>query len=311
MLTIVTGFASFARGTAQEHVETASFARKEVVNISTASGKIDIRGENTDTIDVVVTYTFSPDRYDPQFIEKNGELLLREEFKRSSGSGRSSWVVTVPIGTKIVGNSASGAITIEGTEAGCNLNTASGNITVLDTEGDLEINTASGRIEVRELRGNFSAGSASGKVIGTDISGNVAANTASGEIRLQGVSGSLDLNTATGEITARDVGLGYHSRISTATGDIRVELSQSSEYDLAINTATADVTLDYNGNAIKGTFEFEARQSRGRIASPFTFDHETTFVDGGHTYDRKTFTRGSSSPRISLSTSTGTVEVKK
>ena len=308
---LIAGHATFGEGKGEETIKTGSFSRKEVVNISTASGKIDIKADNVNNIEVVVAYTYSPDRYDPQFIEKNGELLLREEFNRSNSRGRATWTVTVPKGTQIVGNSASGSITVRGLEEQCNLNTASGKISVSDNIGDVGANTASGKIEINDLRGNLSANSASGNLLGKNVDGNVSANSASGRIELDGVAGMIDLNTASGKISAQGIVIGHHSSISTASGSISITLSQSAEYDLSVNTASGNAVVDYRGNKVAGFFEFEARQDRGRIISPFKFDNETTFVESGHTYDRKSFTRDSDTPKSTLSTSSGTVELKR
>ena len=306
---LVGGYAALAGGNSEATTKTATFSRKEVVSVSTDSANIDIKADDVNTIEVVVSYTYSPDRYDPQFVEKNGELLLKEKFIRSSSRGWAVWTVTVPKDTKIVANSASGSISVRGLEEQCSLNTASGMISVLGNKGSVGVNTASGKIEVKDLHGDLSTNSASGNLIGRNVRGKVHANSASGRIELDSVAGMIDLNTASGRIKAHAIVIGHHSRINTASGSVSVGLSQSAAYDLSVNTASGSAVVDYQGNRIVGVFEFEARKDRGRIVSPYDFDSETTFVKGGHTYDRKSFTRGSDTPRIALRTASGTVKL--
>lgn len=306
---LIAGYSAVSEGMREETTKTASFSRKEVVNISTASAKVDIETDNINTIEVVVSYTYSPDIYNPRFIEKNGELFLKEEFKRTSGPGRAVWTVTVPKSTRIVGDSASGNITVRGLEEQCSLNTASGKINVFDNTGNVGVRTASGKIEIKDLNGDLSVNSASSNLIGKNIEGNVHINSASGWIELGGVAGMLDLNTASGNIKAYDIVIGYHSKINTASGSVSIGLSESARFDLLINTASGSAVVDYQGNKVVGFFEFEARKDRGRIVSPYKFDNETTFVKGGNTYHRKSFTRDSDIPKITLRTASGTVKL--
>lgn len=311
MILVVPGFAVVGQSRSEGKVKTGTFNPKDVVNISTASGEIVVRAENVSEIAVEVVYTHSQESYDPQFIEKNGELLLREEFHGSSRRGRATWTVTVPKNTRIDGNSASGEITVQGLEAKCTLSTASGEIGVSRSSGNLRINTASGRVEVKDHRGDISLGSASGNLTLKGIDGNVKANSASGRITIENVEGLLDLNTASGKIRGDSIAIGHHSNVSSASGSVSISLSQSLEYDVTINTASGNATLDYAGNRVAGQFVFEARQDRGRIISPFDFDTETTFVRNGHTYDRKSFVRGSETPKIRLSTASGTMRLRR
>ena len=54
-----------------------------------------------------------------------------------------------------------------------------------------------------------------------------------------------------------------------------------------------------------------ARTDSGRIVCPFDFQSETTFKEGGYSYDRKSFTRGGDDPKISIHTASGTAELRR
>jgi len=78
-----------------------------------------------------------------------------------------------------------------------------------------------------------------------------------------------------------------------------------------MSAASGDVTLDYNGNPIRGYFEFTARKHSGRISAPFKFDKVEEYEQSGQTYEQKSFTREKDSPKIYLSTSSGRAALKK
>jgi hypothetical protein len=78
-----------------------------------------------------------------------------------------------------------------------------------------------------------------------------------------------------------------------------------------LSTGSGKAVLNYGGNPVEGFFEFVADQKRGKIASPFAFDNETTFTKNGRTYMRKSFSKGGSTPTIDISTGSGTAELKR
>jgi DUF4097 and DUF4098 domain-containing protein YvlB len=136
-------------------------------------------------------------------------------------------------------------------------------------------------------------------------------STASGEIEISNAKGYFELSCASGEITAKGIKVEEESSFSTASGSVEVILAETSEYDLRLSAASGDVTLDYNGNPVKGYFEFEARKGRGRITCPFDFEDEEEFEQWDQTYVRKSFSKGGNDPEIHLSTASGKIVLKK
>ncbi len=118
-------------------------------------------------------------------------------------------------------------------------------------------------------------------------------------------TGEFDLSTASGDIDAAGVVLEFASSFTTASGSVEVQLGATAEFDLDVSTASGRATLDYNGNPVKGSFEFVSKDRRGRIKCPFDFEDERRFDRWGDTYVRKTFTRGGDEPRIVIETASG------
>ena len=135
--------------------------------------------------------------------------------------------------------------------------------------------------------------------------------TASGEINISDSKGEFTLGTASGDIEASNMEFTAESSLSTASGEISVELAKSLTYDMTLSTASGNVDLDYNGNDVKGFFEFTARKDKGKIVSPFKFDKEEVIEKNGKEYDKKSFTKGGVSPKVYLKTASGTVRLEK
>ncbi len=338
-------FIAFSVINAQKVVDKV-FKAKKTVDISTVSGNCIIQKGNADEIKVHLTYTYDDDCFSIKLNEKLNVLEIYEEFKGSC-SGKSEWVITVPENTIIEFNSASGDVEIADVVKGVDVNTASGDIKLSNVKGKIILNSASGAIELNKLHSQLKLNTASGNVRGENIDGEIDINTASGDVKLINTKGELDINTASGEIESKNLNgkitlnsasgdielenakgkfsvnsasgnieseniiIGSRSSFTTASGDVKLELSESSAYDLTLSTASGNITLDYNGNKLNGFYEFTARVKKGKIISPVKFDKEEVIEKNGKKYDVKSFTKGSASPKITLKTYSGIARLIK
>jgi DUF4097 and DUF4098 domain-containing protein YvlB len=288
-----------------------TFEAKGSMRIKTVSGDCIVKTGAADQIKVDVVYSVRPDdAFEPDFQEKGSSLNIKERWYGSS-SGEVTWTLTVPPTTDIRFSTASGDLTVSDITNSIEANTASGDITIENSEGEYEISTASGDIELDESKGEFELSTASGDIEARDISGEIEFSTASGEITVRDSRGTFDLSCASGDIKATEIILDEEGTFSTASGDVEVRLAESTKYDLDLSAASGDVELDYNGNPVTGYFEFTARKRRGDIRSPIDFDQEEEFERHGDVYVRKSFTSGSKTPRIFLSTASGKAVLKK
>jgi DUF4097 and DUF4098 domain-containing protein YvlB len=204
--------------------------------------------------------------------------------------GYSSWTVTVPGKTDIDFSSASGGLLASGLESEVDAEAASGDIKVEDIKGKLRIQAASGDIRIKKSDGA------------------VTVKTASGDIDINGSKGVFKIKCASGDINASEIVLKGESAFKTASGEIRVRLAKTSEYDMDLTSASGDITLDYNGNPVKGYFEFKGK--RRHINSEIPFDNE----DESYKYSpfvKRHFKKGGGFPEVSLQTVSGDLELKK
>lgn len=270
------------------------FDAKPNLEIKTISGDCMIQTGPVNKIVVEVTYSVRPtDAFKPEIREREKSLKISEKWTGRSSSGNVSWTITLPPDTKVDFSTASGELSISGLTNSVKANTASGDIQIEDSRGEFDISTASGSIEAE------------------DIKGEIELNTASGNISIKNAEGEFDLSCASGDIDARKIIIKEASSFSTASGDVDVVLATTPDDDCDLSAASGDVTLDFDGNEVKGYLELSARKRNGKIRSDIAFDKEEEYEQGDRTYIRKSLTKGSKSPEILMSTSSGKVTLKK
>jgi hypothetical protein len=268
------------------------FDAKKTVKINTVSGDCILQQGNPGRIVVDCDFSVQPENaFTPEIREKGNSLRIKERWHGSS-SGKVVWTITVPPETEIEFSTASGELSIAELKSDVKASTASGDIIIEDCSGEFDLNTASGEIQIEGSKGEFEL------------------STASGDIDVEKTQGVFELSCASGDIEAANILIEEESSFSTASGDVEVLLTKSSEYNLELSAASGDVVLDYKDNPIKGTFEFIAKKRSGRIVSPVDFDNEEEFDRGNDVYMKKSFTKGNGSPKILLETASGRAELK-
>lgn len=300
------------RGEAEEMKElNRHLPAKPALYIELVSADCVVETGPAGEIAVRVVHSYPEGRYEAEIRESVEELRLRERFPGKSSRGSATWRITVPERTRVFFSSASGDFESRGNYEELDARSASGGISVRDLMGRIEINTASGEIRLQDIAGDVSISTASGEVEGSDISGRIRVRTASGDIGLKDVVVEIEASTASGKIAVSELRLAEEGNFNSASGYIEVGLGKTPAFDLTLTSASGKAMLDFNENALAGTFEFSALQRVGHIESPFAFHSEETFIHAGQTYDRKIFTRGSAVPRIVLATASGRVELKR
>jgi DUF4097 and DUF4098 domain-containing protein YvlB len=308
VLVLVCGYPLAARGK-EVHEE---FDGVKSVRLGTVSGDCIVKTHRSDRVIVDLFYDVDPEgAFDYKIDERRGKLIIKEKWRGGSTSGEVIWTLTVPEDAEIDFSTASGDLEVTGPIGEIDASTASGDIELEDVNGDIEVSTASGEVTITKGDGDMKISTASGDVEGVDVAGEMHISTASGEIEISDSRGIFELSCASGEITADGITVEGSSSFSTASGSVEVVLAETSEYDLSLSAASGDVTLDYNGNTVKGYFEFEARKRRGRITCPFDFDDKEEYEKWDQMYVRKWFSRNGDDPEIHLSTASGKIVLKK
>jgi DUF4097 and DUF4098 domain-containing protein YvlB len=288
-----------------------TFEAKKNVRIQTVSGDCEIKAGESGKIIVDVEYAQKvEDSFEADIQETSNSIKIRERWYGRSSGGRVKWTVTVPSETEIEFSTASGDLSVDGINNTLDASTASGDITIEGSKGEFEISTASGDINVTDSNGKFDFSTASGDIKSSQMTGEMEFSTASGDIRLRNAEGLFEFSCASGDIESSGLTIKEESSFSTASGDIEVKLAKSSDYDLELSAASGDVTLDYDGNEIKGYFEFTAKKRSGSIRSPIDFDKEEEYGRNGDEYVKKSFSKGGQTPKIFLSTASGRAMLK-
>lgn len=144
--------------------------------------------------------------------------------------------------------------------------TISGNIHLEHIIGDTELITTSGDLMVHDLEGSFDAESVSGDMVLKKIIGNTDIKTTSGEIGVRNLKGSFEAESVSGDIDVASFSQAEEIEIETVSGDIsiegilspngsytmishsgdiKLEIPKSSDFELQIRTSTGDMACDF------------------------------------------------------------------
>jgi DUF4097 and DUF4098 domain-containing protein YvlB len=143
----------------------------------------------------------------------------------------------VPLGSSVVGKTASADVRLTGVYSDVRFDVASADVEVAEVTGDVALDAASGHLSVGRAGGSVRAksASASGDIeIGSLRQGEASIRSASGDITVGVTPGTaiwMDVNTASGKSVTDLTAQGEHIpddqvelqlRVRTASGDIRV-----------------------------------------------------------------------------------------
>jgi DUF4097 and DUF4098 domain-containing protein YvlB len=311
-----------------EHEIRKTFKNIKVVQLNTFSGDCVVKKASGSEVEILFIHSYSTARFEPRFEEDGDKLILKEKF-HLSGSGDSTWNISVPDKTTVLFQSISGNFTAEGVKGDINASTVSGDLAARDCKGEVNLKSISGELDVKNLSGNINVTGVSSSLEIKDLSGEIRMTTASGDIKAERLDGSIlvkcpsgdieikdakggiEVKAASGDIHAEGIIITKESSFKVASGDIYVELAKSAEQNLSLECASGDAILNYNGNPIEGYFEFKTIADRGDIVSPFPFDKEEEEEKWGKKYLIKSFKRGLDVPKIRIYTATGTAKLRE
>jgi DUF4097 and DUF4098 domain-containing protein YvlB len=302
-----------------------TFKAKQLVKISTITSDCEVIKGESGEIKVHLVYDDPAGMFKPIMEEKDDMLLLREKIPAAGGS---LWKVTVPDNTEIDFTSATGNFDIKGLKSdittaiasgeisahGCRgklkIKNASGQVEVTDHKGEVDINIASGDLKIEKISGEIRIKALSGNIEAEDIAGSIDLKFTSGDIEIKNARAAIEAFCVSGDIEISDVFFKDASNFKTVSGDIYIKLSKTPDHDLTLSSASGNAVLNYNGNPIKGSFEFRARADVGKILSPFKFDKEEETYEYGKKYMIKSFKKGAA-PKIILKTASGKAVLEK
>ncbi|HWD79694.1 MAG TPA: DUF4097 family beta strand repeat-containing protein [Kribbella sp.] len=154
--------------------------------------------------------------------------------------------VTVPRGTKVIGQNGSGDIQISGV-AGVDAKSTSGKVELRDVEGDVNLHVTSGDVSVHGLNGKLDVKANSGDIEGKDLEG--------GPVTVETTSGDMDLTLAeandvtakgtSGGIQIKTPGTDYKTDLDSKNGDIdnKVGNTTTGSHTITATTTSGDIEL--------------------------------------------------------------------
>ena len=198
------------------------------LTVSTASGSIDTRGQETDQVQAVATIQARAGTEEEarelaegvviRFEEAADKLAIKADMpvQQRNRSISISYKITQPRQTGIDGESASGSLR------------------VMDLDGNVAAHTASGSVAAERIKGSTRLTSASGSVRGEQVSnGDVKLESASGGVHLSDATGigACELHSSSGSATARNV-QAESIRMSSASGHVTLDEAQAKTMNL-------------------------------------------------------------------------------
>jgi DUF4097 and DUF4098 domain-containing protein YvlB len=175
-------------------------------------------------------------------IERLTVMQIGDAVTITSRKGRGSWMrgglkitLTVPAGTAIGVQTASGTTKVLAPVSDVTIDAASGDVQLASFDGRARIKTASGGLMVGSAVGGLQVASASGDIRVDTLDGDLVASTASGDVSIGLAEGSLSVKTASGDVAVRRFS-GVSFEGSTMSGDVVIGLVPGMSIDADIHT---------------------------------------------------------------------------
>jgi hypothetical protein len=174
--------------------------------------------------------------------------------------------ITAPSDTRVHTKSGSGDQTIEGMQAGVEIETGSGDVRLRDLAGDLRVHTGSGNVEARGAAGPIEARAGSGDIrIEENSKGDVSVETGSGNIDVRGVDGGLRVSAGSGDVTVDGKPASSWS-VKTGSGNAQLRVPEQAAFDVDISTSSGSVEVAHSvTTTIQGRVQEERKSIRGKV----------------------------------------------
>ena len=262
--------------------EQGHFERKFQVSsgadlqVFTRSGDVTLRSGPAGTISVIGRIHVG-DRWftggrkaEVEEIEKNPPLTQSGNFIRIDYVNHTNisidYEITAPADTKVRAKSGSGDQTMEGMQAGLDVETGSGDVRLRDVGGEIRIHTGSGDIQARNAAGPFEARAGSGNITLEEKSkGDVRMETGSGNVEASGVNGGLSASTGSGDVLIEGLPANYWS-IKTGSGNAEVRLPQDASFDIDASSSSGNLEVNHPvTTTVQGRVTDARKSVRGKV----------------------------------------------
>ncbi|MBB5982199.1 DUF4097 family beta strand repeat-containing protein [Kribbella solani] len=205
---------------------------------------IKVSDDDKTTVHEKRTYWFR--KHGDAYSVQDGVLVLKGDCGWQCSA---DFELTVPRGTKVVGQNGSGDLKLIGV-GGVDAKSRSGNVELRDVQGDVNLDVTSGDVSATNVAGKFAVKASSGEISGRELKGGaVDVETTSGDIELQ----LTEANDVQVRGTSSDIGITVPSsdyKVSTDTrhGDVENQLGSTpnGSHSISATTTSGDIELRTN-----------------------------------------------------------------
>lgn len=285
------------------------------LSVTTGSGRVDVRPGAANSVQIVgrirAQASWLGSRLSPQEqvrrleaeppVEQSRNSIRVGEIKDSDLRNHVSidFDITVPPQCTLTTRTGSGDQHIGSLSGPVTASSGSGSITLADIRGLVTASTGSGDIQATDLRAGLKAHTGSGSIVARTVSGDVTASTGSGNIDvMQSAPGSVTASAASGDVRLH--GVQGALKADSASGDVFVQGVPAASW--TVSTASGDITLELPAGQ---AFDLEARTRSGRIDSK----HPIT-VAGTTDRHRLSGKVAGGGPLVRLQTASGDIELR-
>jgi len=235
------------------------------LTIDTARGSVEIRGTNSNRVEVELYREFRSDDkknaslalddFDVQFKQNGDDVKIIAVYKNKSPSRtennirnklRIKYIVSVPEKYNVDLHTRGGSILVEDLEGQVLTKTSGGSLKFNNIDGPINGNTSGGSITIGETLGNVDVHTSGGSITIDNAQGDVDATTSVGGIKVNEVSGTMHAETSGGSINA------YISRkpksncrLTTSGGFVTVYLNEEIGVHVDAHTSGGRVYTDF------------------------------------------------------------------
>jgi len=199
-------------------------------------------------------------------IQQTGNLVRIDYVNHTNISV--DYEITAPADTRVRSKSGSGDQTLEGMQAGADIETGSGDVRLDNVAGEMRMRTGSGNIRTRDVAGAFEARAGSGDItLEQKGKGDVRIDTGSGNIEARGVNGGLSASTGSGDVRAEGIPANSWA-IKTGSGNADLRLPQDASFDVDASTSSGNLEVNHPvTTTVQGRVTDSRKSVRGKVRS--------------------------------------------
>jgi DUF4097 and DUF4098 domain-containing protein YvlB len=252
-------------------------ARFELQNIA---GTVRVRTTRRAEIRIHVEY----DRARIEVDASPSTVSVRTVPRRNGGEA--AYTVEVPANTPLTVNGISSDIDVQGVCGEAELQSVSGDVRLACAQGNVSVTSVSGDVTLTDARGRVEISSTSGEVTVQGARADLAAHSVSGDVLLERTDGQeVTAETVSGEVGfSGPIREGGRYRLQSHSGDVTIHPDGALNATISVSTFSGDLESD-----------FPVTLTRGGRLRPREFE----------------FTVGSGSARLSLSSFSGTIYLRR